>query len=246
MTQAHLTAPAQPAPTQQARMFVKYTFFKVRPEWRRLPRTERAPAEQAVRALLASPPEGVTLRSYNLVGIRGDADFLLWTISESLSAIQELVTRLLSSPLGGYVDIPYSYLAMTQKSQYLGGHQHPGQEGASLKREPKDAKFLFVYPFWKKRDWYSLPMEERQRMMGAHFRIGHKYPNIKIHTGYSFGLDDQEFMLGFEGDDPGEFLDLVQELRGTEASKFTEWETPIFTCPRATPEELVRAWGGEP
>ena len=71
----------------------------------------------------------------------------------------------------------------------------------------------------------------------------HKYPNIKINTGYSFGLDDQEFVLAFEGDDPAEFLALVEELRSTEASAYTELETPIFTCVRTDATQLLRLLG---
>ena len=66
--------------------------------------------------------------------------------------------------------------------------------------------------------------------MAEHFKIGHKYPSVRIHTGYSFGLDDQEFVLAFETNEPADFAELVMELRGSEASRYTELETPIFTC----------------
>lgn len=227
---------------EQARQYLKYTFFKIRPEWRRLAKEERDAGKRRFLEALGVARPSTTLRSYSLVGIRGDADFLLWTISDSLEAVQRLVSDIQATPLGGYLDIPYSYLAMSQKSQYLGRHQHVDQEGT--RRTPKDAAYLFVYPFTKKREWYGLPFPERQRIMGPHFQIGHKFPGIKIHTGYSFGLDDHEFVLAFEGDDPGSFLDLVQELRPTEASRFTEVETPIFTCVAMPPQRLVEQWGG--
>ena len=91
-------------------------------------------------------------------------------------------------------------------------------------------KYLFLYPFVKTHDWYQLQSEERQRMMDEHFAIGHRYPNVKINTAYSFGLDDQEFVLGFETDDPASFLDLVADLREAEARPYTLRDTPIFTC----------------
>ena len=93
-----------------------------------------------------------------------------------------------------------------------------------------ERKFLFVYPLDKKREWYTLPAEERQRIMKAHIEVGRRYPEITINTAYSFGLDDQEFVVSFECDDPGEFLDLVQELRGSESSAYTLRDIPIFTC----------------
>ena len=72
--------------------------------------------------------------------------------------------------------------------------------------------------------------DERRRIMTDHIEVGRRYPEITINTAYSFGLDDQEFVVSFEGDDPGEFLDLVQELRATESSAYTLRDTPIFTC----------------
>ena len=84
----------------------------------------------------------------------------------------------------------------------------------------------------KTREWYALPAAERQRIMGEHIRIGHRYHEIQINTTYSYGLDDQEFVVAFEGDEPGLFLALVRELRDTEASSYTERDTPMFTCRR--------------
>lgn len=229
---------------KETRQYLKYTFLKLRPEWRRLPATDREAGPKAFLQALQTNSQGLVVRTYSLVGIRGDCDILLWTITPDLESVQRLISALQVTSLGGYLDTPYSYLGMTQKSQYTGpgtAHTHEGQE--SNRHHPKDKKFLFVYPFIKKREWYGLPYEERGRMMGAHFRAGHKYPDIHIHTGYSFGIDDQEFILAFEGDSPGDFLDLVQELRPTEASKYTELETPIFTCVAMPPEKLVEQWG---
>ena len=97
----------------------------------------------------------------------------------------------------------------------------------------------------KKREWYSLPVEERQRIMQSHIEVGRRYPEISINTSYSFGLDDQEFVVAFEGDDPGQFLDLVQELRPTESSAFTERETPIFTCVAMSVGKALDALDGQ-
>jgi chlorite dismutase len=93
-----------------------------------------------------------------------------------------------------------------------------------------ERKYLFVYPFEKKREWYRLSDDERQRIMKDHIEVGRSYAEITINTAYSFGLDDQEFVVSFECDDPGEFLNLVQELRATESSAYTLRDTPIFTC----------------
>jgi chlorite dismutase len=228
-----------------ASRFLKYTFFKAAKEWRSLPDAERKAARDELAAVLTKNKAGLRLQLFSLVGIRGDADFMILADSTNLEPFQELVSSVLATTLGRYLEIPYSYLAMTRRSHYLGSHKHPGQEGTEGEDglAPKQTKYLFVYPFVKKRAWYGLAFPERQRIMAEHFKVGHKHPSIKINTGYSFGLDDQEFVLAFEGDDPAEFLALVEELRSTEASAYTQLETPIFTCVRTDANQLLRLLG---
>jgi chlorite dismutase len=221
--------PAEKDGTDGPRDFVKYTFFHIQPEWRRLPPETREEGKAAFARVLDHPPEGLMVRTYSLVGLKAGTEMLVWSIGPELPAIQDFHARLRGTSLGGYLDTSYSYLGMGRRSEYMGDHAHGG-EGSEARRRPFDLPYLFVYPFVKKREWYGLPAEERRRIMGEHFRIGHKYPKVRIHTGYSFGLDDMEFILAFEADSPAEFLDLVSDLRPTEASRYTALETPIFTC----------------
>src|SRR5207245_9486678 len=123
---------------------------------------------------------------------------------------------------------------------YLGRHKHPDQEGRRTRLKPAGGRYLFVYPMVKKRIWYRLPYERRKAMMVEHFAIGHRYPQVKINTAYSFGLDDQEFVVAFECDEPAAFLDLVMELRESQASRYTERETPIFTCVLMAPSDALQ------
>jgi chlorite dismutase len=102
-----------------------------------------------------------------------------------------------------------------------------------------DLPYLVVYPMTKKRSWYALPREERTRIMAAHFATGHRYPDIRIHTGYSFGIDDQEFVVAFEVADVRRFVALVSDLRDTESSAYTERETPIFVGAAMPLEEAL-------
>ena len=214
------------------RDFVKYTFYKVQSEWRRLPDHEREAGKNEFAAVAAEYSDRVALNTYTLVGARGDTDFMLWGVCPELEPINELAAQLNQTRLGGYLDTPHSYLAMTRRSPYIDHHQHEGQDGtgdaASMRIVGR--RYLFMYPFWKTHDWYQLSKEVRQEMMNEHFVIGHKYPQVKISTAYSFGLDDPEFVLGFETDEPGAFLDLVMDLRESKARPYTLKDTPIFSC----------------
>ena len=75
--------------------------------------------------------------------------------------------------------------------------------------------------------------------MDEHIRIGLSYPRVKLNTTYSFGLDDQEFVVSFETNFPEDFLDLVQQLRETEISMYTLKDTPVFSCVRLPVEEML-------
>ena len=223
------------------RQLVRYLFFKLDPLWRRQSREKQIEQKvefgDAVRGFQAR----LLMRTYSLMGTRGDVDFMLWLAAEELEALQALETAIYSTRLGAYLATPYSYLAMTKRSVY----EFPdlADEDRVLVR-PQDSRYLFLYPFVKTRSWYKLPHEQRQAMMNEHVRVGRDYPNIRINTAYSFGLDDQEFMVAFEGDDPGEFLDLVMDLRESDASAYTEQDTPIFTCIQMSLWDVLDSLGG--
>jgi chlorite dismutase len=215
---------------RERRQYVRFIFYKVQPEWRRLPSGERNAHRSELTDIVDRWADRMLLRTYSLIGMRGDCDLMLWQVSENLDDFQEAAADVASSELGAYLETPYSYLSMTKHSIYVSEHVHADQEGTRLTIAPGGSRYLFVYPFVKTRPWYALPQSERQRIMSVHIATGHKYPTVKLNTTYSFGLDDQEFVLAFETDYPGDFLDLVQELRETESSAYTLRDTPIFTC----------------
>lgn len=224
--------------------FVQYAFYALDPSWRLLPAAEQA-AQKAdfVRTVEAFQPE-LSIRAYTLAGLRADADFLLWTVAPSPAAIQRLGTAIRSCALAPYLRQPYAYLAMTKRSIYISNHQHEGQDGARLRIAPSGAQYLFVYPFVKTRAWYALSTAERQRIMMEHIRKGHEYPTVKLNTTYSFGMDDQEFVVAFETDHPADFVDLVMALRETESSLYTLRDTPIFTCISMSLPDTLDSLGG--
>jgi chlorite dismutase len=240
----HPAASAQSAPAADIkRQYVNYAFYKVDPAWRRLPQEERERGKAEFERVIADWKGRVMIVPYTMVGIRGDCDIMLWRISEQLENFPRMTTQLLHTGLGKYITTPYSYLAMTRRSMYVDKHEHPGQDGRRLKIVPGEAKYLFVYPFIKTNEWYQLPAKDRQRMMDVHIAVGHKYPTVKINTTYSFGLDDQEFVVAFETDHPEHFLDLVMEMREHEVRLYTLRDTPIFTCVRGTTAEVLASLG---
>jgi chlorite dismutase len=224
-----------------ARQFVNFMFFRVDRAFRMLPDDAKAAAKREFADILGRYTSPMIVLPYSTVGLKADVDFMLWRIGYDLDPFQRMIADFNKSILGRYLEVPQSYLAMTKHSQYVDEHVHEGQEGRRLRIVPGKRPFLFVYPFVKTRDWYLLPMTERQRIMNEHIAIGHKYPRVKINTTYSFGLDDQDFVVAFESDTADEFLDLVQELRETESSKFTVRDTPMYTCRRSTIEDILES-----
>jgi chlorite dismutase len=232
---------------QTQRQFVKFTFYQVDPAWRRLPPAERQRAREELCVAVEAFGDRMLVRSYSLAGIRGDADFLLWLVSDRLEDFQEVATAVFSSAMGAYLTVPYSYLSMTRRSIYV-TPKDSGEVDGRLRIHPGQAKYLFVYPFVKTRPWYELSKEARQAMMNDHIGIGRKYPSVKLNTTYSYGIDDQEFVVSFETDSPSDFLDLVMELRETKASMYTLRDTPTFTCVSMPLAEALLALGapGDP
>jgi chlorite dismutase len=219
------------------RHFVKYTFLRVDPAWRRLDAAQRARDKQEFAAACADFAEGHLLRAFSLVGTRGDADLMLLSQAQNLERIHEFHVVLGQSGLMKWCTTAHSFLGLRKTSEY-------SDEERQIPR-PFRGKYLFVYPFVKTRAWYGLPADERWRIMQEHIKVGREYPTVDNHTTYSFGLDDQEFVVAFDTDDVAAFLDLVQRLRTTEASAFTQRDTPSFTCINSSLERAVNALDGE-
>jgi chlorite dismutase len=222
------------------RNYVKYTFLKVDPAWRRRTPAERMADKTEFAAACREFAEDHYLRAYSLVGTRGDCDLMVRAIAGALDPLHELHVLLNQSGLMRFADVPYSYLAMMKESPYSDEPDRP-----LAPRPGVDSKYLIVYPMWKRREWYRLPEEERMRVMRDHIAVARRFTGIETNTAYSFGLDDQEFVVAFDTDDPSEFLDLVQALRATESSAYTASETPIFTCISASIERALDALDGE-
>ncbi|MSQ13006.1 MAG: chlorite dismutase [Dehalococcoidia bacterium] len=232
-------------PHDERRQLVKYSFFRVDPAWRGLAPEVKERQKRELMAVLDEFREPLTLRTYSTVGLRADTDFLIWLLSWELEPLQAFAAQVNRTDMARYLVTPYAYLAMTRKSPYnVAGRTEQSQGHQSRLTPPqKPFPYLIVYPFVKTHDWYQLPQAERQRMMGQHFTIGHKYPNVRVNTTYSFGLDDQDHIVAFETTDLAEFLECVMELREAEQRKYTERDTPIFTCAQKPVREILDSLG---
>ena len=147
-----------------ARHFVKYTFLKVDPAWRRLDDEQRAADKREFIAACEDFADGHLLRAFSLVGTRGDADLMLLSQAQNLERIHEFHVVLAQSGLMKWCTVPYSLLAMTKPSEY--------SDESRLEVRPGHGKYLFVYPFVKTRAWYALPADERWRIMQEHIKVG--------------------------------------------------------------------------
>jgi chlorite dismutase len=233
------SAPAHGAGPAITRQFVNFAFYKLDPALRRLDEHDKLQARSEFLQLFQSPRPGLLCLSYSTVGLRPDCDFLLWRIGNGPEDFQAQSQQINKTRLGAFLTTPHSMVAMTKRSMYIDKLDpfHTAESRTHI--IPGKRKYLFVYPFVKTRAWYLLPLERRQEMMDAHIKVGNEFPSVKLNTTYSFGLDDQEFVVAFETDEPKDFLDLVMKLRETEGSLYTLRDTPIFTCVQMNMENVL-------
>ena len=213
--------------------FLKIALYKLDSSFRRLAADDRSKAKQEFAEVVAANSTENPVRAYSTVGTRADAELMLVQDSKTIDTFHSFSRDINKSLLGSYLEQSYSYLSIRRKSRYKHGGGAP-----NLK---EDYKYMVVYPMTKTRPWYERSMQERQEMMNDHFRVGKNYPMVKINTSYAFGLDDTEFVLSFEMDDPSDFTSLVMDLREVPAAQYTLTEIPIFTTIKMPIEEALDA-----
>lgn len=225
-------------PDRQRRQFLNYSFYQLDPAFRRLPAAERraAGAEfvELVRGWESS--DDLILRTYSLVGLRAGVDFMLWRIAFDPLCFQSMEATIRRSQLGAYLSQVHSFLSLQRRSEYINKSKGAGE---GLELLPGQGKFLFVYPFTKTRAWYRLSPHARQGMMDEHIAASAPFKGVSLNSSYSFGIDDQDFVVAFDSDYPQEFVDLVGRLRYTEASLSTQRDTPMFTCAKAPIDAIL-------
>lgn len=216
--------------------YLSFNFFRIDSKWRWMADLAKQESAKEAEAVLAG--SGARTRVYSTLGLRGEADALFWFGAPDTDGVQRAVSRLYTTVLGKYLLPARTYLSCTRPSAYAPpGKALPFEEG----REPK--KYAVVYPFTKSREWYLLPRAERQQMMDEHIAVGRRHPGVDLNTTYSFGLDDQDFMLAFETDDLADFQDLIMELRETRVSRYVVQDTPMMPCASTDVQALVSSLG---
>ena len=222
--------------SEQKRLFFNFSFFKVDPKWRWMADLAKEESAKEVDNVLGNSQ--VRYRSYSTLGLRDDAEFLIWSISESVEKFQDVAAKLYQTVFGKYIIPTRIYLSCTRPSVYS---RNPTTHGWLAGEEQK--KYVIVYPFIKTREWYLLPMEKRKEMMAEHIAVGQKYPDVHLNTTYSFGIHDEDFMLEFETDALERFQDLIMDLRETHVSRYVQLDTPMIVCVKKDLIPLIRSLG---
>ena len=225
-----------PAPENQA-VFLNFSFFKVDPKWRWLNEIGKDEAAKEFANLVEVANTKIKVRVYSTLGLREDADLMLWMISDSMEKTQVMTSKVYSTVVGKYLTQSYVFLSAARPSVYS-SKLTPG-----FMTDAQPMKYCIVYPFVKSREWYLLPFEEHKKMMDEHIKVGKKFPQVRLNTTSSFGLDDQDFMLAFETEDLMAFQELIMQLRETKVSKYVVRDTPMIVCVYKGVEDIIKSLG---
>ncbi|MEX2546892.1 MAG: chlorite dismutase family protein [Chloroflexota bacterium] len=205
--------------------YVHAWLLRLDPAWRRRAAADRQADVEEFCAAVARTERRLIQHAYSTIGLRAEGDVLLWRIAERLEDVEETAADLIASGIGRWLSAAITMVGLTRPSQYV---KRPTSQEQSL-FEGERSRYLIVYPFVKSTEWYLTPQAERQEIMRGHMKVGHRYQQVRQLLAYSFGLDDQEFIVAYETDDLVAFQDLVRELRETQSRRSTVRDTPIIT-----------------
>ena len=216
--------------------YFNFLFFQIDPKWRWM--ADLAKEESAKEVENVVKNSGIMFRSYSTLGLRADSDFLFWFAAKTVEEIQSVISKIYLTVFGKYIISSQTYLSCTRPSIYA-------RKGRTISfiAGNESKKYVVVYPFTKTREWYLLSNEERQKMMDEHIDVSQKYPDIILNTTYSFGIDDQDFMLAFETDDLRDFQNLIMDLRETKVSAYVKVDTPMIVCVKKDIQSLIASLG---
>ena len=173
--------------------------------------------------------------SYDVSGLRADADLMIWWHAESSDDLQEAYGRFRRTGLGAACDPVWSVMALHRPAEFNKSHV----PAFLAEEEPRD--YVCVYPFVRSYEWYLLPDEERRAMLAEHGQQARGYPDVRANTVAAFALGDYEWVLAFEADELHRIVDLMRDLRASRARMHVREEVPFYTGRRKQVGELVAA-----
>ena len=220
--------------------YVHAWHLRLDPAWRRQSADERRADLEAFCAAAVRAEGQLIQHAYSTIGLRADGELLLWRLAGDLETLEATAADQLAAGIGRWLTPAGSMIGLTRPSQYV---KRPTVQEQSLFAGER-SRYLVVYPFTKSVAWYLTSAEERGAVMKGHMRVGHRYPQVRQLLAYSFGLDDQVFIVAYETDDLVAFQDLVRELRETESWRSTVRDTPIITGIHRPLGEILAALDG--
>ena len=227
-------------PEQTPRTLNHFAFFTFKETYYQLPATERK--QFHARWLPELRKAAQQLAVYQVYPSQANADIMVWSAlnAEDPGVISAFLEQFAcaTNPYRNFVDPVNIFWGLTKPSQYTKTRSTQEIDPFANQRQP----YLVLYPFAKTAEWYLMSREARQGMMNEHIRIGKQYPEITQLLLYSFGLQDQEFIVVYETADLAQFSDLVYELRDSEARRYTLRDTPLFTGIYHPAEQTLAIW----
>jgi len=163
---------------------------------------------------------------YDVSGLRADADVMIWWHAETADALQDAYNAFRRTAVGARMAPVWSQMALHRPAEFNKSHV-PGFLRGEHARE-----WLTVYPFVRSYEWYLLPEEERRAMLADHGRKGSAFTGVLANTVARFALNDYEWLLGLESDNLLDLVDMMRDLRYTEARRHVREEVPFFTGKR--------------
>lgn len=192
-------------------------------------------AEDATRAAQVAALEstlgaitGLNVRGwYDVAGLRADADLMVWWWAERIETLQEAYHAVLASEIGASLEPVWSQAGVHRPAEFNRGHIPAFLAGDA------PGSYICVYPFVRSYEWYLLPDDERAGMLRDHGVAAKGYGDVLANTVAAFALSDYEWLLAFEAENLSRIVDLMRDLRATEARRHVREEVPFFTGPRA-------------
>jgi chlorite dismutase len=226
---------ARPPSAREINATIRYTMWSVFRVARPLGDADRSIVVAEVEAFVEqlAAKDVVVRGTYDVAGLRADADLMIWWHAESSDALQEAYAGFRRTSLGRSLEPVWSQLALHRPAEFNKGHVPAFMSGEA------PLAYLCVYPFVRSYEWYLLPDEERRGMLVEHGQLARGFPDVRANTVASFALGDYEWILAFEADELHRIVDLMRELRASRARLHVREEVPFYTGRRLSIPDLV-------